>query len=246
MIKIYYLETNGEIFYVGKTKNTLPYRLAIHKFLLKKKEITNVNIHLIDDVDLHNWKFWETFWINQFKQWGFNLINKNNGGGGPTTHAKNTIYKIIGNKDYKEIGKKISKSKKGSKYNITIKGNKHALFGKTQNKETIEKKIKSLTGQIKSPYKTRKDKGVLRPHVSNTNHYLYGKNMNESHILNKSKAALGNKNRSKLISQYTIDDEFIKTFESAAEAERQLNIKGIRNVCCGISKTAGGFKWKYE
>ena len=111
---------------------------------------------------------------------------------------------------------------------------------------TKEKKIKSLTGQIKSPYKTRKDKGVLRPQVSNTNHYLYGKNMSESHILNKSKAALGNKNRSKSISQYTINNEFIKTFESAAEAERQLNIKGIRNVCCGIAKTAGGFKWKYE
>ena len=39
MIKIYYLETNGEIFYIGKTKNTLPYRLAIHKFFLKKKKI---------------------------------------------------------------------------------------------------------------------------------------------------------------------------------------------------------------
>jgi predicted GIY-YIG superfamily endonuclease len=246
MIKIYYLEDNNGVFYIGKTKNTLPYRLSAHKFQFKNKGISNIKIYLLEEVKINEWKQWECYWIEQFKQWGFNLINKNNGGGGPLTHSSETIKKITSKIDYTLNGVKISNSKKGSKYNITIKGNKHALFNTTQSKETIDKKIKSLTGQTKSPYKIRKDKGKSRPHTSKENHYLFGKNISQTHSLNKSQSALGNKNRSKPIKQLDLNSNLIHIFESAAEAERQLNIKGIRNVCCGIAKTAGGFKWEYE
>ena len=246
MIKIYYLEKNNEVFYIGKTKNTLPYRLSAHKFQFKNKGITDIKIFLLEEVEEENWRFWESYWISQFKTWGFDLLNSNNGGGGPLTHSSETIKKITSNMDYILNGIKISNSKKGSKYNITIKGDKHALFGTFQSEETINKKRKSLTGQTKSPYKTRKDKNQSRPHTSGENHYLFGKTISETHSLNKSKAALGNKNRSKSVKQLNINGDLIKIFESAAEAERQLNIKGIRNVCCGLAKTSGGFKWQYE
>jgi hypothetical protein len=246
MIKIYYLEDEKGIFYIGKTKNSLPYRLSAHKFQFKGKGIIDLKIHLIEEIEGDNWRYWESYWISQFKTWGFNIINKNNGGGGPLTHSPKTVQKIVSKRDYILTGIKISNTKKGSKYNITKKGNKHALFGTTQSEETINKKRESLTGQTKSPYKTRKDKNQPRPHMSGENHYLFGKNISETHSLNKSKAAKGNKNRSKNVKQLDLNSNLIKIFESPAEAERQLNIKGIRNVCNGLAKTAGGFKWEYQ
>ena len=59
-----------------------------------------------------------------------------------------------------------------------------------------------------------------------------------------SKSHIGNKNKAKLIYQLDLDNNIIRTFESAAEAERQLDIKGILNVCNGRAKSAGGFRWK--
>ena len=58
---------------------------------------------------------------------------------------------------------------------------------------------------------------------------------------------LGAKLNSKLISQFTLDGEFIKTYPSAGEAERQIGIdrNNINNCCRGKRKTAGGFIWKF-
>ena len=77
MIKIYYLRNkNNEIFYVGKTKNSLPIRLSQHNHNLQKGGIDKASIYLLDEVEENNWEFWERYWIQQFKQWGFNLSNK--------------------------------------------------------------------------------------------------------------------------------------------------------------------------
>jgi hypothetical protein len=46
--------------------------------------------------------------------------------------------------------------------------------------------------------------------------------------------------------QYNKNNEYMKTYESIAEAARQNNInkKGISNVLHGQAKSAGGFYWK--
>ena len=44
--------------------------------------------------------------------------------------------------------------------------------------------------------------------------------------------------------QYTLDDKFIKEYNSIKEAENELRIQTIRNCLSGHQKTAGGFKWK--
>jgi len=79
MINIYYLEKDNIPFYVGKTNNPT-YRLKNHK---KKLGDNNINLIVVDTINNNEWKFWEQYWICQFKAWGFTLINKNNGGGGP-------------------------------------------------------------------------------------------------------------------------------------------------------------------
>jgi hypothetical protein len=79
---IYYLHKGDNIpFYVGKSINVKLHRSYQHKKRFGKDTI----IEILDEVDTKNWKFWECYWIEQFKQWGFNLLNKNNGGNGCTT-----------------------------------------------------------------------------------------------------------------------------------------------------------------
>lgn len=78
--KIYFIHNGDNIpFYVGKS-NRLRGRIASHRRTFGD----NIILEVIDEVPLSEWKFWENYWIEQFKSWGFNLKNKNNGGGGAT------------------------------------------------------------------------------------------------------------------------------------------------------------------
>jgi len=63
----------------------------------------------LDEVPEDEWKFWEIYWISQVKQWGFDLTNGNNGGGGLLKRDK-------------EFSEWLSKRNKGNKYRL---GKKH-------------------------------------------------------------------------------------------------------------------------
>ena len=78
--------------------------------------------------------------------------------------------------------------------------------------------------------------------------WLYTDNIdsleNVGHLLN-----LNNKNKSwKSVSQFSLNDEFISSYQSITIASKSLNINasGISSACNGIQKTAGDFKWKYN
>lgn len=95
---IYLLHNGNDIpLYIGKTNN-----IKDRYYKHKKKFGSNICIEVLDIVDNNNWKFWECYWISQFKTWGFTLLNKNNGGGGST----NCIFS-------KERSLKISNKNKG-------------------------------------------------------------------------------------------------------------------------------------
>lgn len=89
---IYYLHKGNNIpCYIGKTKNSLKYRLTNHRRI---KEEPLYEIELIDIVE--DWRFWEEYYIQLFTSWGFNLENCNQGGGGLSSHnikAKDKISK---------------------------------------------------------------------------------------------------------------------------------------------------------
>lgn len=53
--------------------------------------------------------------------------------------------------------------------------------------------------------------------------------------------------KSRKVSQYALDGEFIKTWNSAREVERKLGFdhSGISNCCNYIYSQYGGFKWRY-
>jgi len=76
IIYAYIQKTNA---YVGKTKNPGD-RKSYHKTRFKGWEYKE-----LDEVFSFNkveWKPLESYWIEQFRQWGFTLENKNKGGGG--------------------------------------------------------------------------------------------------------------------------------------------------------------------
>lgn len=81
----------------------------------------------------------------------------------------------------------------------------------------------------------------------------YGRHLTEEHKRKISEAKRGKftsytKKLCKRIDQYTIEGNFIKTWDSIAEIERTLDIKGthISRVCRNKRKTTGGYKWEYH
>lgn len=93
---------NPNKIYIGKTKNPKQRRNE-HK----TKFGNNIIYNIIDQINSPDKKIWgplETYWINQFKVWGFNVMNKNNGGGGPSYRSKESIQKQI----QRQLGKKHS------------------------------------------------------------------------------------------------------------------------------------------
>lgn len=122
---IYYLHRGDNIpFYVGKTKNKKLHRNYQHKYTYGKDTL----LEIIDEIPTHEWKFWEKHYISLFKSWGFNLINKNNGGGGPVLYSKESrnkksesLKKVWKNNKFKRnLGKKILNIQTGDIYNSCI------------------------------------------------------------------------------------------------------------------------------
>lgn len=196
-----------------------------------------------------------------------------------------------------ETRKKISES---------MKGEKNHSFGKSQSKETIEKKIKSLTGQKRSTHqkieqslrtiKSGQAKSVLVYNyttgefisefyaIAEACRYLgiLSLNAKASQVCNGKRKRVLNyffkfKTEGEIIEQNIIidktqkkktysesglikmkemhckpvlqfdkDGNFIKEWNSAEDAKRDLKILHISCVCNGSRKFAGGFIWKHK
>lgn len=54
--------------------------------------------------------------------------------------------------------------------------------------------------------------------------------------------------RYKIVNQYTVNGQFLKQYDSVAQAAACLGIgkSSIAKVCRGLQKTAGGFTWQYQ
>ena len=96
MTNIYILQDpiSMDVRYVGKSNNPKE-RLKAHCNSARFKNTHKFNwikklrslgrkpiMTVIDVVPMNDWHFWEIFWINQFKVWGFRLVNTTRGGDG--------------------------------------------------------------------------------------------------------------------------------------------------------------------
>lgn len=232
-IKIYLITDKFENpIYIGKTINSLNKRKIDHR----KKYGKNILIFLLDEVDNERkiWKFWESYWISQFKQWGFKLENNNEGGGGPENHSEESRLKMS-LKKRPETSLKL-KGKLRPDVSERFKGNKLS-------EETCQKISKSKIGHscYKNPERGRK--------ISESNKDNYKKDSKRNN--NISKKLLGRKadwvkKLSKPILQFDLQNNPIKEWSSISEAIKETNIKGIGNVLRNRAKKSGGYFWKYK
>ena len=113
MTKIYLvsnINNDPNTVYIGKTKNS---RKNDHRYRLGKNIIYK-EIDRIDSFKKEDWKPLETKWIKHYKDLGYNVLNENEGGGGPNQHTLRAKQ---------NIGKKVSRKLKGR--TSPMKGKKH-------------------------------------------------------------------------------------------------------------------------
>jgi len=188
---IYTLSDECEIRYIGKTINFRKrYNSHINESVLKRthkekwinKILTNSGKIIMEILDICEEKesdFIESYWISQFKTWGFNLVNLTSGGEGGSPmkgkkHSEETKLKMseshkntytgAWNKGIKmsdNFRKKISDSSKGKKK-------------KPMSDETRKKISDSSKGKKKKPMSdetklkiSEKKKGIVSPNKGN-------------------------------------------------------------------------------
>lgn len=114
---------------------------------------------------------------------------------------------------------------------------KHKIFmtGRKQSQEEKQKRNESRKGYVHSEETKLK--------ISNSNK---GKKTAKEHLEKLYKGQiLAN---SKTINQYDLEGNFIKEWQSATIAAKEINLhpSAIRNCVNGVSKTSGGYIWKAQ
>ena len=80
-------------------------------------------------------------------------------------------------------------------------------------------------------------------------HYPDGYHLSQENILKIKQRMIGNNyGITRKICQYSLDNVFIRRWESIAQAKKELNISDASIVSCakGRRKSAGGYIWKYD
>ena len=129
MTKIYLVENcygDPNKVYIGKTRNS---RIGSHKRTYGKNIIYTI-IDEVHSLDHKVWKPLESYWIEQFRQWGFELMNINKKGGqGPGIYSEESKTKM----------RKKRKLGTGEKISKKLKENNHPQYYTDEVKEKISK-----------------------------------------------------------------------------------------------------------
>lgn len=222
----------NEIRYVGKTIN-LEKRLYEHKRLSHKKNTHKNNwinglmsnnsapiIEIIDEVG-QEWQFWECFYIELLKSWGFRLTNMTPGGDGVSYHSKENIKKIKeGVRRYHEtnvawnkgrtvspeellrlrtmnIGRKTHSEEHKNKLRERMMGNTHTLGMKL-----TEEHKKSIGDKQRGKEKhTEETKKIISEKNSGENNGMYGKTHTEESLKKISERSKGQNHPRSLLTE---------------------------------------------
>jgi hypothetical protein len=220
MIIIYVLEKNNIPFYIGKCNN-INVRYSQHK----KTYGEDVKINVLELVDDKEWKDKERFYISQYKKLGFELFNKNNGGGGPT---------VLSN----ESKQKITNSKLGKQYKLTnlLKGRIEEMY--------LTKSIYEISDILNISFPT------IQKHLIEKNLYIPYKNKKVKDSTKIKMSYIMKDKFNKPVFQFDKNGNIIREHQSLTEAcifINKPNRQGDITSCCkGKQKTAFGYIWKYK
>ena len=252
MTYIYILERNEIPFYVGKAKDFIR-RKGKHKELYGKDIIMTIIDSCGDEYEC--WKPLEKFWISYIKFLGFELTNKNNGGGGPSKYTEESKIKM----------RKPRKEGTGAKISKTLLKNNHSKY---YTDDVKQKMSNGMTGLKRGPIseETRiKIKEGLKDH---SKHYTpeicqkmrialkgsHGGPLSEEHII---KMKEGRRKKSKRVFQYDLNGKFIKEWSGKGEisdwvkeneerARTQNVISQINDCCIGKIISCWGYIWRFK
>jgi hypothetical protein len=158
--KIYLVENcfgDSNKVYIGKTKNS---RELPHKVTYGEQIIYNY-IDEINSLDYKDWEPLESYWIEQFRQWGFEVMNYNKkGGNGVDFHTQETKDKMSKLKKGKKHGK--IHSNKG-KPNLKLRKPKPEGFGDMMRQARIGKpKPEGMGKKLSLSLKGKPKKGAYK------------------------------------------------------------------------------------
>lgn len=251
-----------QIRYVGKTNN-LSQRYKAHLNKSRKHQVHKKNwieslrkkklkpiVEILDVVPINEWVFWETYWISQVKEWGFNLINYTNGGDGCTFGNKTSFKKGEGAIPILQIdttGKIIqefesfdsAKKSFGMDMFRAIDQERISTGGFLWlRKKTYESFSKEEFENYINAFKNRKRKQNSGSFKSGQTSWRKG----------KSGLRQGGKKKAVSVLQLDLNGNFIKKHYSCKEAAKEMGCieESIRLVCVNKNKTAKGFIWKYN
>jgi len=259
---IYTLSTKEEpnnIRYVGKADNPKdrekrhlqPYYLNEGTYKANwlkwelKRSYTPI-LTVIDEVLINEWQFWESYWIEQLKTWGFKLTNGTDGGEGLilTKSLIEKRSKTRMNNTASEIAKEINI------YNIREEngmwlGDRICKHCNNIVKYQKQKRADLMKELRRASNEDRRCSGCEYENRGGTNNSFYGKSHTKETI-----KLIKEKSKSKNVLQLDLQDNVLNDFNSIREAERKTGVcRRHISGCCNKAKkhkTAGGFKWKFK
>ena len=245
---------SGDIRYVGKA-NDPKGRFAEHSRMrdnnhLKNnwiKELLDQNsrpvLTIIDEILISEWKEREKFYISKFIDLGCDLLNICGGANGLSFGNKTSF-------NGSQARKVVSLNKDGTLYKIFSSMKESILSHGSSVKSVLYKLTKTAHGYIwifEDEYR-KLSVSELKIIVENANNNMSKfswKNGLVNYQFKKGRKSLNKK----VVHQYTKNNIFIKTWDSATDATISIcgkDKKSLISKCAtGYRKTSLGFKWSY-
>jgi hypothetical protein len=243
--KIYTLShpITKEIRYVGLTTTSLKTRLNSHMYNIRYRECTTHRakwlksldsfpiITLIDEIVSDQIEWWlEEYYIDQFKAWGFNLVNSTNGGPVPITKSGKH------NPNYGNKYNSLLKTTKGPIVQLDLDGNYIRTATCTAEFEKYGLNTSNVCLCIQKKRSNHKGFQFIKAEDYNPD---------ETYIHTPTKTQ---KRKIHQLDPTTL--EIIATHNSVSDASRHListtnATSKIHDVCKGKRKSYRGFKWQY-
>lgn len=242
--------TTGEIRYIGKTVNSLRNRLTGHLYSIKTENNHRTNwigsllkkgiipqIEFLDESPWSESQELEIYWIAQFKEWGFRLVNCSTGGEGGlgVKRSKEAIVKL--KKSLREQNKDV--------YQYSLRGeflNKHRSCADAS--EFIGGRRENISHCCLFLKKSHKGYiwSYLSPEEIDLTKYVHKKrsgNKTETNNFVKLKKSI-------VITNLKTGEEIIATSIKEASDLTGVGKPGICEECKGRRKTIGDYKFKYK
>jgi hypothetical protein len=203
--------------YVGKTKSC---RYSSHKKTYGE-QITYTYIDQTNSLERKYWQPLESYWIEQFRQWGFEVVNiQKKGGSGVEFHTEETKF-LLSEMRKGKPQPNISAARKGKPM--------PGLKGLKRSQETKDKMSQNRMGipNIQPSNYTKKLTQPPKPEG-------FGENISQKH-------------GGKPVGKYSLNGELIQTYPytETAALKNKINPANLRAALKGRQLTSGGFIWKY-